>query len=284
MDAFKVAALRAEGQGEPRSRWVPLDGAANVRDLGGYPTLDGGVVRTGQLFRGDSPHRLSESDGQMMDELAIRTRIDLRRTDEIARLGSGLWGGAVRVSLHASLEVKRDVSDVASTSLERLYRSYIEDSWFELASSVRFLAERWHRPSFFHCYAGKDRTGVLAALVLGTLGVPEEVIVADYVRTESVKKKFVSLAYEELVSSLSPGVTASMDSPILAASAETMENFLFWLNEKYGGPRRYLLDAGVPRDVLTQLRTDLVIFDPDDWTDVTQKEAMNERESTVTIF
>jgi protein-tyrosine phosphatase len=258
VDTFNVTNVDNGQLMNERQRWMQLDGAANVRDLGGYSTGRGGVVRLGQLYRGDSPHRLSAADLDQLSRVGIRTRIDLRRHDEVERFGSGPLSGLAGVTMHAPLRATLVREGNAQRSLEELYRAYLLESGYELASCVRLLADPCHRPALFHCYAGKDRTGVLAALLLSVLGVPNELIVADYVATARAREHFWALAEDELRQSVAPGESFSADSPALSANPQTMEGLLAWIEVEYGSAEAYLVGVGVAPSIVDRLRDELV--------------------------
>ena len=257
MDTFKIANTRDGQRMIEEQRWIPLDGAANVRDLGGYPVGRDGVIRSREIFRGDSPHRLTRSDVERLRAAGIRTRIDLRRDEELIRFGSGPIGQVVAITMHAPLRPTLADPGSGSQSLGELYRRYLLESPYELASALRFLADPLQRPALFHCYAGKDRTGVLTALLLSVLGVTDEVIVADYAKTTLVRDAFLALAGEELGISREGELTA--DSPALAADPETMAATLDWLKMTFGSAQSYLEGAGLSSEIIGRLRADLVV-------------------------
>lgn len=244
------------------TRWVQCQGAANIRDLGGYPTSDGRIVRWGELFRGDSPHRLDPDDLGNFDRLGVRTRVDLRREEEIATFGSGEIGQMIGVTLSTPLLSSLDSDTVGTVDLSDLYHRFALEHCYQLASAIRFLSVSAHRPAFFHCYAGKDRTGVLAALLLGTLGVPEDLVIADYALTSLASKKFLALAGAELAQHLPPGVPLDDNSPALLSQPETMARFLTLIKSSFGSVTGYVEWAGVSREDIDLLRRELLVTPP----------------------
>ncbi|WP_298212085.1 tyrosine-protein phosphatase [Ferrimicrobium sp.] len=260
MDTFKIADERDGQRMIEEERWVPLDGAANVRDLGGYPVGQGGVVRLREIFRGDSPHRLSPNDVERLRAVGIRTRIDLRREEELNRFGSGHIGEVVAITMHTPLRpTLGGETGEASRSLRQLYQRYLLQCPYELVGALRFLAEPQYRPALFHCYAGKDRTGVLTALLLAALGASDEVIVADYAKTILARDAFIALAGEELRASFGAEDVLRPDSPALAADPETMAGTLDWLRATFGSVQNYLEGAGLSCETIGRLRSDLVV-------------------------
>ena len=170
------------------TRHIELERVFNFRDLGGYPTRDGRTTKWQTLFRADGIHRLSEADVDTLRPLGLRTIIDLRTPDEIEEHGRfPLDAYAASASYH-----HQPVLDVIWTpeQIERFGESptFLVDRYREmlvigdraLGESLRLFGAAETYPAVFHCAAGKDRTGILAALVLGLLGVPDEVIAEDY--------------------------------------------------------------------------------------------------------
>jgi protein-tyrosine phosphatase len=178
-------------------RHVALEGADNVRDLGGYRTADGMLVSVGTLLRGDGLHRLTPVDVESLS--GLRTVIDFRTAGEVLNLGPDrLPLGAVSVSypvsggdlsevfdLVASGEVRRQrrlLGDGrASEFMAGIYRSFISDDRLrETFAAAIALVSEGHGPVLFHCTSGKDRTGWMAAVILLALGVPLGDVMADY--------------------------------------------------------------------------------------------------------
>jgi protein-tyrosine phosphatase len=252
-----------DGSGLPC--WVPLRGACNVRDLGGRRTADGRVVRCGLVFRGDSPHRLDGDDVAVMQGLGITTVIDLRRHDEVARFGRGPVAAWAPVVVHLPLGPEPDADAATPTAnagrvadLGTLYRGIITDHGGELALLFAMLAKRRTLPVLVHCFAGKDRTGVVAALLLSLLGVPDDDVVADYAASAAVRARFWALAGDELGAMRPSGEPTSPDDARFDADADTMRCFLDWLRDRHGGAEGYLRRNGVLRADIQALRSRLV--------------------------
>jgi protein-tyrosine phosphatase len=143
------------------------------------------------------------------------------------------------------------------TRLGEVYRAYAAHAARELSIVFGILANGNSLPAMVHCYAGKDRTGIVSALVLCALGVDEEVVIADYAASSLAGERFVALAGAELAVSLTeggPGNTAKL----FDATAENMAGFLDWLCHSYGGPEAYLVSIGVGADELSKMRACLV--------------------------
>lgn len=248
------------------SRLVPLEGSFNFRDLGGYAVQGGRSTRWGRLYRADALHELTTEDVLRLRELGLRTVVDLRTERELERSGRGpleIEG----VAFHHLAVVKEGVrgdgtSDRAAEGesvaapapagddLAERYLWYLEVGRDSLVEALNLMGAEEQYPLVFHCAAGKDRTGVLAALVLGILGVEREVIVADYVITAERLRFIMERWLAE------PGFAermARVPASRFSVEASTMEAFLDTLQSRYGGAHQWALGAGVSATVLDQM-------------------------------
>jgi len=243
-------------------RLVPLEGSFNFRDLGGYPGRDGRPTRWGRLFRSDALHELTPADVALLGELGLRTVIDLRTERELHRSGRGPLEPEPVDFHHLAVvqegvrgTVTADTESVAAPAppgddLAERYLWYLEVGRASLVQALGLLADAGRYPLVFHCAAGKDRTGVLAALVLELAGVDREVIVADYVLTAE-RLAFIMdrwRADPEFAERM-----ARIPASRFSVEAATMEGFLDGLAERHGGARAWALGAGVPEATLDRL-------------------------------
>jgi protein tyrosine/serine phosphatase len=226
---------------------VEFECCFNFRDLGGYPATDGREVRRGALYRSDSLHRLSHSDLRALAALHIRTVIDLRTSAEIAADG--------RIAEHHERVVEHVPFD--DTMLDYLgpradnYFSFAQIRRAEIATAVRLIAYG-NGPMVFHCMAGKDRTGVLAALVLATLGVPDTTIAQDYELTE--RSLATATAWANANDSQWAAWLAAAPPGILNAPAVAIEAFLMKLRAAHGTIEDYLAAIGAEEEAVETLR------------------------------
>ncbi len=240
-------------------RLLPLVGAYNFRDLGGYPTIDGRVTRWGQLYRSDTLHELTDADVDILREIGLSSVIDLRTVAEVERTGRGLLGAEpVR---HVHLPVVQDAvasqgaPAEAQEDLPSRYLWYLDVGRDALVSALTMVGDPKSYPLVFHCAAGKDRTGVLAALVLDIVGVERNTIVEDYVLTASRMDLILSRIRG------TPDAEARLaETPqfLLRAEAATMEMFLDGLYESYGGARAWALALGVSAESVETMSALLV--------------------------
>jgi protein-tyrosine phosphatase len=240
-------------------RRVDVDGCNNFRDLGGYPTANGASLRWRALFRADGLHHLTERGvATVRDELGIREIVDLRSSGEIDLDGRGPLA-AEEVRFHhlplfdgeISPEQRRQSDDI---SLGDRYAMMLRFASGPIARVIETLA-RVDAPAVFHCAAGKDRTGVLSAVILGALDVRDEVIVADYAATREgldavVERLMQSEGYREMFAALPPDT--------LHAEPETMISLLEHVRAEYGSMRGYLREVGVADEVVERLAAQLL--------------------------
>jgi protein-tyrosine phosphatase len=255
-----MATSRPPSPSSQPSREVVLDGCVNFRDLGGYRTEDGRQTRWRRLFRADGLNKLSPADHALLRDLGLATVIDLRTVDEGEQRGS-FPVDEVPVRYHSL-----PLADVLPTPKELEAwdeASYVTSHYFDLvvdrgqvlSEAITVLAADGAFPAVVHCSAGKDRTGVLSALVLAFLGVPDETIVADYALSgPAMVKLFERLKGEypdsvEVVTRLAPALTQ--------VAPETMANLLDALRAEYGSYPGLAEHLGVS-DAVEQLRSTLL--------------------------
>ncbi|HEY7948755.1 MAG TPA: tyrosine-protein phosphatase [Acidimicrobiales bacterium] len=236
-------------------RLLPLIGAYNFRDLGGYPSSEGRRTRWGRLFRSDTLAELTEEDLAVLRAVGLVSVIDLRTPTEIDRAGRGLLAAEPVRYVNLSVlpteggeEQAAPAPRLADTA-ER-YLSYLELGRSPLVESFRLMADPDNYPLVFHCHAGKDRTGVLAALVLGCLDVERSAVVDDYVLTATRMDLLLGRLRRD------PHFADRFDQlppSVFVVEAATMEAFLDGLHERYGGARRWAIGAGVAKEELDAL-------------------------------
>ncbi len=253
-------AERHDGGMQTRPRLVPLAGASNFRDLGGYPTTHGGATRWGRLFRSDTLHELTQDDLTVLRDLGLASIVDLRTAAELDRTGRGLLGAEPVSYLHLSVidedgGESRGIPAPADDDLANRYLWYLEIGRDALVQALTMVGDASSYPLVFHCAAGKDRTGVLAALVLEIVGVEREVIMEDYVLTASRMELILTRL---LRSDGDPRRVEELPAAALAVEAATMEGFLSGLEQRYGGARQWALAAGVSAECLAAMAAALV--------------------------
>lgn len=244
-------------------RWVSMEGCANFRDAGGYPTTRGEKVRTGLLYRSGSPSRMTERDIALArDELGIKTVIDLRAEAEALEAGSAPFTETCGVDLVAipmgrgAKGGAEGLPDLTTASgLGPLYVFHAQQGPDRIVEAVGLVAERCADPLVVHCAGGKDRTGMVIALVLDILGVDHETIVEDYALTEL---NLARIPEEHLAALARQMGEHGWPEAILHAVPDSMRTFLRWLREEHGSAEAFLASHGSGRETVQALRSRLL--------------------------
>ena len=238
-------------------RWIPLEGCVNFRDLGGYTTADGRTVKWRRLFRSDAPNTLTEADVQTITgTLGVSAVIDLRSSGGVMDDGRGLLALSGIGYHHFPFLERRGIApptdgEDSENRLTEIYLWMLQNSGTLLAQAFTTLAQHVNHPALFHCSAGKDRTGVLAATILTVLGVSQEDIVADYLMTNEVIDAILARIRKM------PGFENSAREGIIAPKA-AIEKFLAVTQSEFGGSEAYLRHHGVQQSTIDSLRESLL--------------------------
>ena len=235
---------------------IPMEHAQNIRDLGGFEAADGRVVRWQRLFRGDCLSCLEEQEWKKLTDRGVRTVLDLRSLSESEAMPDRAPEG-VKLA-HCPLQKEKidfqrfsDTAVAAFTrSMEQGYCRMLEEGAELLTAALKEVAEGLKEGAvLFHCTAGKDRTGVLAAVILELLGVAREDIAADYQVSYTYNRKGVNEAARQL-----PDYEKIL--PMLRSDAEDMLGFLEFWDAK--GGEEFLKSRGLPEETLKTLRAELL--------------------------
>jgi protein-tyrosine phosphatase len=236
-------------------RHIVCDGAFNLRDLGGYTTADGRTVRWQTLYRADGLHRIPPGAAQAVAPLGWRTILDLRTKGEHDEGAFRHHEGADVVHLPV-IRAPWDVTGVDDADpvdfLASRYMDMLDEGVDALTTAVGLLATEARLPAVFHCSAGKDRTGVIAALLLATAGVPDDDIADDYTTSSVAMAKLV-----EWVQARSPEAADAMakqPAAFLSCPPEAMHVFLARIRAQWGSVAGYLRGIGVEDDTLDAVR------------------------------
>lgn len=241
---------------------LPRSAPQNLRDLGGIPIADG-VIRPGFAIRTDDLALASEESARELVAGGLRTVIDLRSHDEAAFTGRGPLAALDVTYHHIPLLVGLDDSAAQPGSLAQPTFGPMYVRMFESAAPriVAALAVVAHSPgaTAFHCAAGQDRTGVLAAALLLALGASPDDIVADYARTGANSAAIVH-RLEPVMGALMRRFGFDLDEAARAAlraefSAEPMRMLLVELERRHGDPLAPLRAAGLSDALVALLRT-----------------------------
>jgi protein-tyrosine phosphatase len=256
------------------ARWIALQGAANVRDLGGLPLRDSGATAPGVLLRADNLQGLTARDVQrLVGELGVRAVVDLRTAVEVELEGPGPLVREERVEIrHRSLmpEVgaRTDVAldgtlpwqgrefenDRGESGAVQAYLSYLLDRPDSVVGALRDVAYA-SGAVVVHCAAGKDRTGMVCALALEMVGVQRAAVIADYVASgERVGPLLARLRASPTYAADLEGRPTDSHRP----RAETMGRALELIDERHGGAAGWLAAHGFEAADADALRRRLV--------------------------
>ena len=246
---------------EHLAAWIDLEGCFNFRDLGSYRTADGRQMRGGQVFRSDGLQHLTERDlARLTRELGLRTVIDLRSPVEVEEAGTGAIAAHAEVIplplfRQSRAQAEQRPAFQMPASMGELYFLMLSFAREPIVEVIRILA-RTEAPTVFHCAAGKDRTGVISAVLLSLLGVPEPTIVADYAFSrQNIDRINARLDSSDTYQNL----MRSMPADAYDADPAAMELFLAKVREAHGSVADWAAGAGVDAEVRERLVQKLLV-------------------------
>jgi protein tyrosine/serine phosphatase len=250
--------------GAVNGRVLRWDGLVNARDLGGLPLRRGGATRFGSLIRSDNVRHLTAAGWSTLAEHGVRTIVDLRfeleRDD--ARAGVPDDFVVVNVSLlgpQDSAEASRvnaliRAAPDAASGITAFYLDILESRGSQVAAAIAAVADASDDGAVLvHCFVGKDRTGIIAALLLELAGVEPAAIVADY----ALSATRVGPLVDDWIEAASDPDERAYRSRISGAPSAAMEGMLQGLRDRYGGTAGYLRGVGVREEAVLKIRTSL---------------------------
>ncbi|HEV2527680.1 MAG TPA: tyrosine-protein phosphatase [Thermomicrobiales bacterium] len=238
-----------------RVRTLSFTGTYNFRDIGGYGTTLGDVIRWGQVFRSDSPHQLTDEDMQQLRPLGVRTIIDLRSEKERLATGNGLIHDepGMRVEHIPFGRIGEETDpEWARLTLSSLYTSIVREAGSSIVRTLTTIA-RTDDPVVVHCAAGKDRTGVSIALLLRLLGVDDATVIEDYLITATNYEQLLPRLPEESRKRLQ-----EFPQELIRVDAAVMTATLAIIDDDFGSTEAYLVAHGAQPGDLSRLRTRLL--------------------------
>ena len=260
-------------------RVIHLKGTSNTRDIGGYATSDLRTLRWRQIIRSENLSRLTTNDFEKLEEIGLKTVIDLRTQREHDQSPT-VWqgdnpprffhfpvGDAHNDWFNAQRKLMKSSRFTEEQSLEHMVEGYrmiaeVGPPSYQKLMDVVLDQSNW--PILIHCNAGKDRAGVAVALILEALGVDRETIMDEFLLTNEISRaeaKAVFLSKERRTSKIGKrsgrGPSASAWFPIVGVRAEMLEAFYASVDEKYGSMDAFLTELGVDQDARSALAASL---------------------------
>lgn len=243
-----------------RKRRLEIQGAHNVRDLGGYRTRDGGRTRWGRFLRADTLHLLTPGAQTLLLDYGVGTVIDLRQTNE-TQAWPDVFARSPLVQYHHLNMIGDEEAEneplpgeaERSRQVAHVYCGWLDKCQVAVGNILGTLANGGDQATLYHCAAGKDRTGVISALLLRLAGVSEQTIAADYGLTARYLVEPFLTSPEAV-----PEIRTWADYQRAHCPPEAMLLVLDHLERNYGGVEGYLRTVGLSGDQIGLLRHALV--------------------------
>jgi len=239
----------------------------NFRDIGGIPTNGNGMIRRGIVYRSANPDKISKEDIIRIRDLNIRTVVDLRAPDEIKKRRRSV-GHAVTLSLPLDFQrttrerlkpylYKKGTEKILEDISNQLYLDILDASASACRQVVELLSSGEGSPILIHCFAGKDRTGIMVALILLALGTDRQLIIDDYMKSNDALlpyfrrrfliRKIITFGY----------FPSDILLHIVRVKERNINSVIDRVNDHYGGIEGYLASAGFDILKLKELRKKL---------------------------
>lgn len=249
-------------------RRLPLAGAINFRDLGGYATTDGFTTKWGQVYRSDGLGRLTPEDITYLERVGIRLICDLRSVGERREYPDLLESAELLHLPMLDIQVdpfkirdqltRGDATGLNEALMVDSYKRMLDQFAEKFGDVLRRAADPASLPLVFHCAAGKDRTGLAAMLLLSALDVPRETIMADFDLTNIYVQPRVQAIRQQIEAN---GIPFEPLIPIFSASRAALQNAMDYLDTHYGGAMPYLREQAKVQDAtIAALRANLLVL------------------------
>jgi protein-tyrosine phosphatase len=265
----------------PDERVIHLEGTTNTRDIGGYLTDDQRILRWRQIIRSENLARLTASDFQKLEEIGVKTVIDLR-TDKEHRRSPTVWlgenpprfyhfpvGDANNDWFRAQRELMQKSRFTERQSTELMvegYRMIVNEGPPSYEKLMELVLDQSNWPILIHCNAGKDRAGVAVTLILEALGVNRETIMDEFLLTNEIgrsEEKAALISKESKKSGrIGRGSSASAWFPIVGVQPEMLEAFYASVDEQYGSMDAFLTEMGIDQEARSALVASLTMEQP----------------------
>jgi protein-tyrosine phosphatase len=240
-------------------RHVPLAGAFNFRDIGGYEAEGGKHVRWGLAFRSDALANITPEDQALLAGMGLRTIVDLRSAPEVQNAPDKPVEGATRVEGGIVLPINpQEVcasQEPVSTFIDAAYIAIIDSNAAVLADLTKRYSDVAQQPVLTHCSAGKERTGIAIGLLLSLVGVPDEQVAYDY-SLSSMYLEQIAEKQRQVLQSF--GCSDARIDEILAATPASIETVLDHVRSTYGSVEEYLKGGGLTDADIARLHDSLL--------------------------
>ncbi|UCB42436.1 MAG: tyrosine-protein phosphatase [Dehalococcoidales bacterium] len=246
-------------------RHIKFESVFNFRDLGGYRTRGGQTVAWRRLFRSGELHYMTDRDiTRLKEEIRLRSVIDLRNFRELEQFGIGPLNKVdvkhYNIPLITLSDSDRDrervlFQDVSHMGHEYLYRIANAEFGRRVVEALEIIADSDNHPLVFHCTAGKDRTGIFTAIILGILGVTDEDVIEDYTLSDLYMKEGISRWSNDPITA---EALKNVPEYRFKASPESMALFLSTLKHEHGSVKGYAEAHGVDESLIYRLEKALL--------------------------
>lgn len=246
-------------------RDINFESIINCRDMGGYQTYNGNTIAWRRLFRsGELRHMTSNDSHRLKDEMGLVSVLDLRSSFEIKQEDIGLVRQTGFKYFNVSLITdggdrkanRRRYSDFTSMGEFYLNLIYQDEVGPLIVQAIDFISRTENHPLLFHCSMGKDRTGIIAALLLSVLGVATNDIISDYILSAPHMNLFIN----EMGKRLKPREDSSgLPDYFWEAAPESMSLFLSSIEKDFGSTKGYLETNGAESSLFDRLEKALLV-------------------------
>jgi protein-tyrosine phosphatase len=237
------------------NRHIAVEHAFNIRDIGGYPTSDGRTTQWKRFLRSDGLHALHEADMQVLLDYGVRLVVDLRLPNEL-KSSPNVFGSSELVEYRHQSFIdqavlkrieKEPVQNRTHLRADKGYRIWLDQCQPSVRDILVSLSESDTGVALYHCSGGKDRTGLVTALLLGLAGVADELIAADYALTARYNVRSTFKPPE-------PDIRDWQDYEAAYCPPAVMHESLEHLKQAYGGVSGYVRHIGVTDEQIERLR------------------------------
>ena len=233
-------------------RLLPMDGAYNTRELGGYKTTDGKSVKWGMLFRSDKLSDISETDQKYLQNLGIKRIVDFRSEGEKTEDPNNIPEGIdyIETPINVDGAMRSKIEAVLKGETNKEIKSFLVDANKEFVTNYTDVYENFLRslidedgPTLFHCTAGKDRAGFAAAITLIALGVSKEHVIEDYMKTNVFTKDRIDEMINKIALMSLYQVDAEILRPLIGVERIYIETAFNTAEEKYGSLENFIREG-----------------------------------------